>query len=95
MHSRFKELLTEISTLYDIVIIDNSPILAVTDSVLVAKQAGINLLVLSAGEHNKKEIEIAVKRLANNGIKPDGAIFNNKREQNHIYGDIRYQYSYT
>ena len=95
MHSKFKELLAEVSKLYDTVIIDNSPILAVTDSVLVAKQAGINLLVLSAGEHNKKEIEIAVKRLANNGIKPDGAIFNNKREQTYVYGDIRYHYSYT
>lgn len=90
-----KEILEQASNSYDAVIIDTAPILAVTDAILVAKHAGINLLVLGASEHSKQEIEIAVRRLGNSGVTINGAIFNNKREQAYVYGDTRYHYSYS
>jgi len=92
---KFKELIAEVSKLYDVVVIDTSPILAVTDGVLVAKHAATNLMVLGAAEHSKQEIEIGIRRLASNAIKLNGAVFNNKREQVYVYGDTRYQYSYN
>jgi tyrosine-protein kinase Etk/Wzc len=73
---RFRRLVAEVSLRYDIVLVDTSPILAVTDPALVGRIAGVVLLVLKAGQHPVREIELAVKRLEQNRIKVHGAVLN-------------------
>jgi tyrosine-protein kinase Etk/Wzc len=82
----FQQLLDELGRRYKIVIIDTPPILAVTDSALVGRHAGVNLLVLRAGEHSSHEIALAVKRLVQNGVTVRGAILNEVRPSHGRYG---------
>jgi tyrosine-protein kinase Etk/Wzc len=80
---KFAELLAELSKRYDVVVVDTPAILAVTDPALVARHAGLNLLVLRAGEHPLEEISLSVKRLSQNGAQVGGAILNDVRPGRH------------
>lgn len=89
---RFQELLAEAGRRYDVVVVDTPAILAVTDPALVARHAGLNLLVLRAGEHPLEEIALSVKRLSQNGAQVGGAILNDVRPGRHGRYH-RYEYS--
>jgi len=91
---RFERVFNELSARYDLVIIDTAPILAVTDPVLVSRQAGTTLLVLRAGAHPVREIVMTVKRLAHNGIRIQGAVFNDVSGAGARYSKYGYQYRY-
>ncbi len=80
---RFQELLAEAGRRYDVVVVDTPAILAVTDPALVARHAGLNLLVLRAGEHPLDEIALSVKRLSQSGAQVGGAILNDVRPGRH------------
>jgi tyrosine-protein kinase Etk/Wzc len=80
---RFQELLADAGKRYDVVVVDTPAILAVTDPALVARHAGLNLLVLRAGEHPIEEIALSVKRLSQNGAQVGGAILNDVRPGRH------------
>lgn len=71
-----KNLLEELKKEYSTIIIDTPPILAVSDPIHIMKEADINLLLLSAGQHTMREINQAFNLLKVNDIKVDGAIFN-------------------
>lgn len=86
-----QKLLDKLSPLYDIIIIDTPPVLAVTDSMLIAKHTALNLLLLGSGIENIRSLEHTVKRIHKNHIKVDGLIFNNAKETKHGYG---YGYGY-
>lgn len=76
MHPRFGRLLEELSTQYDLVIVDTPPILAVTDAAIVSSHAGSTLMVTRFGVNQAKEILLSMKRFEQNGIQVKGAIFN-------------------
>ncbi|WP_440058216.1 polysaccharide biosynthesis tyrosine autokinase [Pseudomonas fragariae (ex Marin et al. 2024)] len=76
MHDNFHKMLAELSPLYDLILIDTPPILAVTDATLVGRQAGTCLLVARFGMTTVQEIEASKRRLGQNGILIKGAIFN-------------------
>jgi tyrosine-protein kinase Etk/Wzc len=89
---KFQAMLAEVSRKYDLVLIDTPPVLAVTDASLVGRLAGVNLLVLRSGEHSIREINLAVKRLAQSGIEVQGAVLNDVRASGGRYGKYgRYQ----
>jgi tyrosine-protein kinase Etk/Wzc len=73
---RFQHVLAAVSQRYDLVIVDTPPVLAVTDPALVARHAGVNLLVLRAGAHPIGEIALAAKHLGQAGVRLQGAILN-------------------
>lgn len=81
MSPRFKELIHLCSTQYDIVVIDTPPVLLVTDAVVISAVAGVNYLVLGAGSHQPKEIEIVLKRLLVGEVTVNGTIFNFHRSE--------------
>ena len=76
MHDNFARLLKEAEQRYDFVIVDTPPVLAVTDAVLVAQQAGTALLVARFGRSTPGQIEASKRRLAQNGVLLKGAILN-------------------
>ncbi len=75
----FRRLLDQVSARYGVVVIDTPPILSVTDCALVGRHTGVNLLVVRAGERTAREIDLAVKRLVQNGATVDGAVLNDVR----------------
>lgn len=98
MHANFAALLDKLSKVFDLVIVDTPPILAVTDAALVGRLAGTSLIVTRFGLNAPKEIELTLQRFRNNGIEIKGAIFNAVEKKASAYGYYGnyayYQYEY-
>ena len=89
MHANFTMSLAQMSQRYDIVVIDTTPILAVTDSAIIGRHAGTSLLVARFALTTTKELALARQRLVQNGVEVKGVIFNavQKRTGNlYVYG---------
>ncbi|MGS0541259.1 polysaccharide biosynthesis tyrosine autokinase [Pseudomonas sp. Y5-11] len=99
MHANFRDLLAELSQRYDVVIIDTPPLLAVTDAAIVGREAGISLIVTRFAVNPAKEIEMTIRRFAQNGIELKGAVFNGVEKRaasyygNGNYGYYNYEYA--
>jgi len=76
MHSNFEKILNDLSSQYDLIVIDTPPIHAVTDPVIIGKHAGVTFMVVRSDMHSMSEIEHAVMKLSQNGIETKGFIFN-------------------
>lgn len=92
MHANFQTLLDQLRGMYDMIIIDTPPILAVTDAALVGRLAGTNLIVTRFGLNPVKEVELTVQRFRHNGIEIKGAIFNAVQKKASAYGYGNYGY---
>ncbi|MCW3148885.1 polysaccharide biosynthesis tyrosine autokinase [Stutzerimonas stutzeri] len=94
MHDNFAKLLKDAENFYDFIIVDTPPVLAVTDAVLVAQQAGTSLLVTRFGMSTAAQIEAAKRRLMHNGVLLKGAILNGvkRRASNSAYDTGAYGY---
>lgn len=90
MNARFTALLEKLKPLYDLIIIDTPPILAVTDAAIIGHQAGTSLLVVRFGLNQAREIALAKQRFEQNGVEIKGAIFNAVEKRSAGY----YSYGY-
>lgn len=98
MHRRFGELINWASQNYDIIVLDISPILAVTDAAIIGHYAGTTLLVARFEQNTAKEIEVSFKRFEQSGVIVKGCILNGvvkKASSYYSYGYSNYGYSYT
>jgi tyrosine-protein kinase Etk/Wzc len=94
LHERFADLLKQLSSRYDYVIVDTPPVLAVTDAAIVGRLVGCTLLVLKSAQHPLREIEDVLKRLASSGVHVRGSLFNLVGERAGSYGYANYGYTY-
>jgi len=95
MSLRFTTVLKKFSELYDIVIIDTPPILAVTEAGIIGSHAGTSLIVARFGVNSVKELEATKRRFDLNGIPLKGVIFNAVERKASNYGSYgNYHYSY-
>ncbi|HBT4817009.1 polysaccharide biosynthesis tyrosine autokinase [Klebsiella quasipneumoniae] len=95
MKDRLKTLLEEVSQSFDVVIIDTPPILAVTDAAIIGLYSGTNLLVTRFEENSVKEVEVSIRRFAQNGIVIKGTILNavlKRASSYYSYGYYEYEY---
>src|SRR5699024_5609090 len=83
MRDSFRELLDELRTTYDFVLVDAPPILAVTDAAVIASSTLgiITFMVARAGMHPRAELEEAAKRLTRNDNKIAGVVVNGLRKE--------------
>jgi tyrosine-protein kinase Etk/Wzc len=95
LHHRFSDLLSTLMPLYDHVLIDSPPILAVTDAAIIGQMVGGTLMVLKAGAHPMGEIELAVKRLKQSDVNLRGILFNDLKASSSRYGAGKYNYQYA
>lgn len=98
MSERFQAVMSQIDKLYDIMIVDTPPVLAVTDALLIARAAATTLLVARFGKTSVKEIENCLKRLQQMGVQVNGAILNDIVKSAALYynsGYSHYDYGYT
>jgi tyrosine-protein kinase Etk/Wzc len=91
---RFRKMVGELSGSYDVVLVDLPPILAVTDAALVGRAAGVNLLVIRAAWHPVRELQLAVKAYAENGVRLSGLVFNDVPQGKGGPGGHAHRYSY-
>jgi tyrosine-protein kinase Etk/Wzc len=95
LHQRFANCINVLGPRYDHIIIDSPPILAVTDATIIGQMAGGTLMVLKAGEHPMREIELAVKRLQQASVNLRGILLNDVPVQSRSYGVGKYYYQYS
>jgi len=92
---KFKVFLEQASTNFDYVLIDTPPILAVTDGIIIAQYAGVNLLIARHGKTQIKELEITVTRFEQANVKVNGVILNDvQKGPGNGYG-YGYNYAYA
>jgi tyrosine-protein kinase Etk/Wzc len=94
---RFRNAVAELSSRYDLVLVDTAPILAVTDAMLIGRVADMTLVVLRSGRHPMREIALAVKRLTQSGVRPHGFVLNSVLPRSGTFGSkytYHYQYDY-
>lgn len=98
MHPRFKAMLDTVSPLYDLVIIDTPPIMAVTDPSIISHLAGTVLMVARYEVNTVKEVIAGIRRFEQIGVPVKGCILNGvtKKTSNYYgYGYSPYGYTYT
>jgi tyrosine-protein kinase Etk/Wzc len=87
------ELIQKLSTQYDLVIIDTPPVLAVSDTQVLAPVAGTVFLIVKANVTAIGEIHESVKRLQQSGVSVKGVVFNDFKVDKRRYGGYGYRYS--
>lgn len=87
-------LLQQLSSQYDLVLIDTPPVLAASDTAILASLAGAVFMVARAEVTSLGELQESTKRLAHSGVQTRGVIFNGlnmaKRRYGYKYGNYRY-----
>jgi len=72
----FGQLITEAARLFDRVVIDSAPILAVSDTLLMTPYVQTVCIVLRAGKTPRQAVRRAISLLASSGIRPAGLVLN-------------------
>lgn len=90
---KFQALLSELSAQFDHILIDTPPALAVTDGVIIAQAAGVNLLVVRHAKTQMKELELTINRFEQAKVKVNGVILNDV--QKGAAGSYGYNYAYA
>lgn len=98
MRKSFAQIIEQLKSEFDLVIIDAPPVLAVTDAAIIAASVPgtVTFMVTRSGWHPMEEIELAAKRLGQHGGRVSGVVFNGYRPQDarQTGGYDYYQYEY-
>jgi tyrosine-protein kinase Etk/Wzc len=83
--------LQQLSSSYDLVLVDAPPILAVADTLIIGAHVGAIYITTRAGVTTAGEISESMKRLAQAGLSAKGVLFNDLKVRPGRYG---YDYGY-
>ncbi len=93
------QLLQRLAEQYDLILIDTPPVLAVSDSQVLASHAGTVFMVARAEVTTLGELQESTKRMAQTGVQVKGVIFNDldtsKNRYRYGYGYKYSRYRYT
>jgi polysaccharide biosynthesis transport protein len=74
---RMKDFLAQASENYDLVILDAPPVLAVSESTVIASQTDGTLLTIWSGRTSRKLVQVAIRQLLSRGAGLMGCVLNN------------------
>ncbi|PJE78776.1 Tyrosine-protein kinase wzc [invertebrate metagenome] len=95
MSQSFSAFLEKASDVYDVVLVDTPPILAVTDAAIIGRQCSQTFLVAWAEKNTASEISYAAKRLQQAKVNVKGCILNGMVHTSSRYGQYGYyHYAY-
>ncbi len=94
LRPNFGALLQSLSISYDLVLIDSTPILAVSDALIVGSHVGSIYIMTRAGVSTLGEIKESLKRLGQAGLVAKGVLFNDLKPQAGRSGKYGYGYEY-
>lgn len=96
---RLRDLLSELSRRYDIVIFDSPPVAVVTDALLLSPEFDGTLMVVGAKLGNKRVVQTALTKLARSSAHVVGAVLNGfdplRMYTSYGYYTYRYYYYYA
>ena len=87
----FGQLITEAANLFDRVVIDSAPILAVSDTLLMTPHVQTVCMVVRAGKTPRDAVRRAISLLGKSGVRPAGLVLNRLRRS----GGVGYYYHYA
>jgi len=87
----FGQLIAEAANLFDRVVIDSAPILAVSDTLLMTPHAQTVCMVVRAGKTPREAVRRAISLLGKSGVRPAGLVLNRLRRS----GGVGYYYYYA
>lgn len=88
------ELFTKLREMYDIILVDCPPILAVSDGILISKFVDGAIYVISQTKTEKNAAKEAIQVLKKNQVKVFGAIVTSISKKNGDYYSSKYKYYY-
>jgi polysaccharide biosynthesis transport protein len=77
--TNFAEVLHQLEEMYDVVVIDSTPLVPVNDARIIATYAESTLVVASAGSTTRRQIRAAIERLSLVSVRPAAVILNNSK----------------
>jgi Mrp family chromosome partitioning ATPase len=89
-----KQLIHEVRSKFAYVIFDSPPVMAVTDSIVLAASADGVVLCVHGGQTPREVVQRAAERLRQSNIQVLGAILNNLDLQQYGYSFKRSYYDY-
>lgn len=98
MSERFTQLMTLLKTQYDYIVIDSPPVLAASDSLILAQNADKVLMVTRYDKSIEGQVTYAVKQMHKANMQVDGIILNDVQQglmdkyayhYNYAYGDTK------
>lgn len=92
MSHKFESVLAELGQRFDRIILDSPPLGAVTDAVVLSKQADGVVLVVRAGKTLRDEVKRSVRSIRGVGGQVVGVILNQLDTHDRRYGYYRYGY---
>lgn len=92
-NGRYDELINELKSVYDYIILDTAPLMLVTDTFLFAEMADATLYVTRSGYTEKSLIDFANKNIAQEKIRTVGFVLNDVDKDYFGYGN-KYGYGY-
>ncbi|MDV4146646.1 CpsD/CapB family tyrosine-protein kinase, partial [Shimia sp. FJ5] len=98
MRPTVKAMMEELDKYYDLIIFDCPPVLAVTDPVILGREAGAILAVIRFGQTPEGEVEALKQAFEVAGLQVSGAIlnaFDPKKSKSGQYYYYNYRYSYA
>jgi polysaccharide biosynthesis transport protein len=87
----FGRLIAEAGTLFDRVVIDSAPLLAVSDTLLMTPYVQTLCIVVRAAKTPRQAVRRAISLLAKSGIRPAGLVLNRLRRSR----GVGYYYYYA
>lgn len=81
MSERCHNIIQALSSQYDMIILETTPLLTVTDAAIISRFSATNFLVVGADLHPSMEIELAIKQLSHANIKLQGFIYNHLKKE--------------
>ena len=87
------EMLEQLKSFYNHILIDSPPVLGVTDAAIIGKHADATFLVVKEGRYTVQELEVSFKRFLQVGVKPNGFIINDMKEGSSYYPYYGYNYN--
>jgi capsular exopolysaccharide synthesis family protein len=89
-----RAVLAELSSRYDLVVVDTPPVLAAADAEILGVQTDAVLMVVRAGQTDRQPAQYAVQQLRAIGARVVGAVLNDPDEKVADYGRYTYYYDY-
>ncbi len=87
------EILEQLKSFYNHIVIDSPPILGATDAAIMGKHADATFLVVKEGRYTAQELEVSFRRFQQVGVKPNGFIINDMKEGSSYYPYYGYAYN--
>jgi tyrosine-protein kinase Etk/Wzc len=86
LRPRFGELIQSLSSSYDLILVDSTPILGFPDALIVGAQAGPIYVLTRAGVTTADEVRESINRLRQSGLSAKGILLNDMEQRPGRYG---------